>query len=108
MYYAFVGDFVDCRFYGFQTFYLQDVSVNAMILSAQFWPAFREEKVTLPEHMQKLLEDYTSKFEAQKGNRTLNWKSHLGKYLVDTAVCIVGASCQLFCCSAVSHLITHV
>ena len=57
----------------------QDVSVSAMILSAQFWPTFREEKITLPEHMQKLLEEYTRKFEAQKGNRTLDWKSHLGK-----------------------------
>ncbi|KAH3796753.1 hypothetical protein DPMN_150324 [Dreissena polymorpha] len=27
----------------------QDVEVNAMILSAQFWPAFREEKVQLPD-----------------------------------------------------------
>ena len=49
-----------------------------MVLSAQFWPSFREEKITLPEEMQKLLEEYTKKFEAQKGNRTLNWKSHLG------------------------------
>lgn len=59
--------------------WLQNVSVNAMILSAQFWPTFREEKITLPEHMQTLLEEYTKKFEAQKGNRTLNWKSHLGR-----------------------------
>ncbi|XP_053380784.1 anaphase-promoting complex subunit 2-like isoform X2 [Mercenaria mercenaria] len=62
---------------------IEDVEVNAMILSAQFWPAFREEKVTLPEHMQKLLEEYTRKFETQKGNRTLNWKSHLGLVNID-------------------------
>ena len=53
-----------------------------MVLSAQFWPSFREEKVTLPEEMQKLLEEYTKKFEAQKGNRTLNWKSHLGTFFL--------------------------
>ena len=53
-----------------------------MVLSAQFWPSFREEKITLPEEMQKLLEEYTKKFEAQKGNRTLNWKSHLGTVAV--------------------------
>ena len=53
-----------------------------MVLSAQFWPSFREEKITLPEEMQKLLEEYTKKFEAQKGNRTLNWKSHLGTVTV--------------------------
>lgn len=50
-----------------------------MVLSAQFWPAFREEKIKLPEVMQKSLEEYTKKFEALKGNRTLNWKPHLGK-----------------------------
>jgi anaphase-promoting complex subunit 2 len=50
-----------------------------MVLSAQFWPAFREEKIKLPDVMQKLLEEYTKKFEALKGNRTLNWKPHLGK-----------------------------
>ena len=60
-------------------FYMfQDVKVEAMVLSAQFWPSFREEKLALPEEMQKLLEKYTKQFEAQKGNRTLNWKSHLG------------------------------
>ncbi|KAL3869262.1 hypothetical protein ACJMK2_041966 [Sinanodonta woodiana] len=59
------------------------VEVNSMILSAQFWPAFREEKITLPEEMQKLLEAYTKKFEALKGNRTLQWKSHLGLMNID-------------------------
>lgn len=58
---------------------LQEIEVNAMVLSAQFWPAFREEKIKLPEVMQKSLEEYTKKFEALKGNRTLNWKPHLGK-----------------------------
>jgi anaphase-promoting complex subunit 2 len=43
-----------------------------MVLSAQFWPAFREEKITLPEMMQESLKEYTKKFEALKGNRTLN------------------------------------
>lgn len=59
--------------------FLQEIEVNAMVLSAQFWPAFREEKIKLPEVMQKSLEEYTKKFEALKGNRTLNWKPHLGK-----------------------------
>ena len=56
--------------------------MEAMVLSAQFWPSFREEKLALPEEMQKLLEKYTKQFEAQKGNRTLNWKSHLGLFVV--------------------------
>ena len=49
-----------------------------MILSAEFWPTFREEKLELPEVFQKSLDVYTKSFEALKGNRTLNWKNHLG------------------------------
>lgn len=63
----------------FITYVYQEIEVNAMVLSAQFWPAFREEKIKLPDVMQKLLEEYTKKFETLKGNRTLNWKPHLGK-----------------------------
>ncbi|CAG2204932.1 APC2 [Mytilus edulis] len=59
------------------------IDVNAMVLSAQFWPAFREEKITLPEVMQESLKEYTKKFEALKGNRTLNWKPHLGLVNID-------------------------
>ncbi|XP_071154099.1 anaphase-promoting complex subunit 2-like isoform X1 [Mytilus edulis] len=60
-----------------------EIDVNAMVLSAQFWPAFREEKITLPEVMQESLKEYTKKFEALKGNRTLNWKPHLGLVNID-------------------------
>ncbi|CAH1786015.1 unnamed protein product, partial [Owenia fusiformis] len=55
-----------------------EIPVNSMVLSAQFWPSFREEKVELPEIMQKSLETYTKSYEALKGNRTLDWKPHLG------------------------------
>ncbi|XP_041369273.1 anaphase-promoting complex subunit 2-like isoform X2 [Gigantopelta aegis] len=61
----------------------ENIDVNAMILSAQFWPAFREEKITLPEEMQHSLECFTKRFEALKGNRTLNWKPHLGLVNID-------------------------
>ncbi|XP_061183897.1 anaphase-promoting complex subunit 2-like [Saccostrea echinata] len=61
----------------------EEIEVNSMVLSAQFWPAFREEKIKLPEVMQKSLEEYTKKFEALKGNRTLNWKPHLGLVNID-------------------------
>ena len=57
---------------------VKDIDVNAMILSAQFWPAFREEKVCLPDVLQNSLDQYTKIYETLKGNRTLNWKPHLG------------------------------
>lgn len=56
----------------------QDIEMNAMILSAQFWPAFRDEKITLPLELQQHLDKYTKAFEMQKQNRTLLWKPHLG------------------------------
>ena len=57
----------------------QAIPVNAMVLSAQFWPTFREEKVTLPDQLQKSLDMYTERYKALKGNRTLCWKPHLGQ-----------------------------
>ncbi|XP_025096044.1 LOW QUALITY PROTEIN: anaphase-promoting complex subunit 2-like [Pomacea canaliculata] len=60
-----------------------DVNVTAMILSAQFWPSFREEKLTLPKHLQKSLDAYTQQYEMLKGNRTLCWKPHLGTMNID-------------------------
>uniref|UniRef100_A0A2C9KE64 Anaphase-promoting complex subunit 2 n=1 Tax=Biomphalaria glabrata TaxID=6526 RepID=A0A2C9KE64_BIOGL len=56
----------------------EDIEMNAMILSAQFWPAFRDEKITLPVELQQHLDKYTKAFEMQKQNRTLLWKPHLG------------------------------
>ncbi|KAH9512448.1 Anaphase-promoting complex subunit 2 [Bulinus truncatus] len=55
-----------------------EMEMNAMILSAQFWPAFRDEKITLPPELQEHLDKYTKAFEMQKQNRTLLWKPHLG------------------------------
>lgn len=57
--------------------------MNCMILSAQFWPSFREEKLELPELFQKSLDKYTKQFETLKGNRSLNWKSHLGMSILN-------------------------
>ncbi|XP_054716612.1 anaphase-promoting complex subunit 2-like [Uloborus diversus] len=55
-----------------------DFPVNTMILSAQFWPSFKEEKIKLPEYIWEHLKKYTKAFESLKGNRTLVWKPHLG------------------------------
>ncbi|KAL4703261.1 hypothetical protein ACJJTC_009236 [Scirpophaga incertulas] len=53
-------------------------SCNALILSAQFWPPFKDESLELPEEIKQHLESYTKSYEALKGNRTLSWKPHLG------------------------------
>ncbi|XP_011163041.2 anaphase-promoting complex subunit 2 isoform X2 [Solenopsis invicta] len=52
---------------------------SALILSAQFWPPFKEDwKLKLPSIVQNQLNKYVKAFEALKGNRTLCWKPHLG------------------------------
>lgn len=56
----------------------QEFRCNCMILSAQFWPPFKEETLQLPQKIKDHLDVYTKAFETLKGNRTLNWKPHLG------------------------------
>lgn len=51
---------------------------NALILSAQFWPPFKEESFELYPEIKTQFDLYTKGFETLKGNRTLSWKPHLG------------------------------
>lgn len=55
-----------------------DIPMSAMILSAQFWPPFKDEKLELHTKLVKQIENYTNAFETLKGSRTLCWKNHLG------------------------------
>ena len=56
----------------------QAYPTNAKILSAPFWPLFKEETLELPQFVKQQMEIYTRSFENLKGNRTLCWKPHLG------------------------------
>ncbi len=58
--------------------FFQAVQVSGLIVSAQFWPTFKKEDLTLPGPVQTALEKYTKAFEAIKGNRTLEWQKHIG------------------------------
>lgn len=58
-----------------------DIPMSSMILSAQFWPAFKDERCELHQSIENQMKQYTACFQTLKGNRTLNWKRHLG--LVD-------------------------
>lgn len=59
------------------------IPLTAMVLSAVFWPAFRDEKLKVPNEVQKAMDEYTKGFEALKGMRTLRWKPHLGLVNID-------------------------
>ncbi|XP_059053412.1 anaphase-promoting complex subunit 2 [Achroia grisella] len=59
---------------------------NAMILSAQFWPPFKDETLELPEEIKNHFKTYTKSYEALKGNRTLDWKPHLGNVNIEIEI----------------------
>ena len=64
----------------------QAFPVNSLILSAQFWPQFKNESLELPQEVSEALDVYTKAFQTLKGNRTLVWKPHLGFANVDIEI----------------------
>ena len=67
--------------------------VHSLILSAQFWPDFREETLVLPESYERCLDEYTREYQTLKGNRTLCWKRHLGT--VELEIELAGRTLEL-------------
>ncbi|KAL3276147.1 hypothetical protein HHI36_020866 [Cryptolaemus montrouzieri] len=55
-----------------------EIPISSLIVSAQFWPPFKEEKLELHPKLVEQMKSYTTAFEALKGSRTLCWKNHLG------------------------------
>ncbi|XP_041481445.1 anaphase-promoting complex subunit 2-like isoform X2 [Lytechinus variegatus] len=60
-----------------------EMDFNTMILSAQFWPNLKEEKLEVPQDIKQWMETYTKSYEVLKGMRTLNWKTNLGQVTLD-------------------------
>lgn len=58
-------------------------SVYAVILSSEFWPPFKDEKLEVPEDIRAALEVYCKKYEKLKAMRTLSWKHTLGLVTMD-------------------------
>ncbi|KAM8934690.1 anaphase-promoting complex subunit 2 isoform 1-T1 [Pelodytes ibericus] len=58
-------------------------NLETVILSSEFWPALKEEKLDLPEQIKDAMDVYTKKYEKLKAMRTLNWKHHLGLVSLD-------------------------
>ncbi|XP_006001484.1 anaphase-promoting complex subunit 2 [Latimeria chalumnae] len=58
-------------------------NLTAVILSSEFWPILKEEKLQLPDEVEEAMEAYTKKYEKLKAMRTLNWKHHLGLVNLD-------------------------
>ena len=61
---------------------LQNISaanLKCLILSEQFWPKLKEEKVEMSSELKAIQDKFISCYEAFKGNRTLIWKNNLGQ-----------------------------
>lgn len=61
-------------------------SLKSLVLSEQFWPKLKEEKVEMPEELKSIQEKYVEAFEAFKGNRTLIWKNNLGQVTLEIEI----------------------
>ncbi|XP_035247209.1 anaphase-promoting complex subunit 2 isoform X2 [Anguilla anguilla] len=59
------------------------LALSAMILSSEFWPPLKEEKMELPPVVCQAMEAYTHRYEKLKAMRTLSWKPHLGSVTLD-------------------------
>ncbi|XP_034045788.1 anaphase-promoting complex subunit 2 isoform X2 [Thalassophryne amazonica] len=57
--------------------------LSAIILSSEFWPSLKEEKLELPPLVCQAMEAYTRRYEKLKAMRTLSWKSRLGSVTLD-------------------------
>ncbi|EPY88303.1 anaphase-promoting complex subunit 2 [Camelus ferus] len=57
--------------------------VYAVILSSEFWPPFKDEKLEVPEDIREALDVYCKKYEKLKAMRTLSWKHTLGLVTMD-------------------------
>ncbi|KAF7266110.1 hypothetical protein GWI33_020535 [Rhynchophorus ferrugineus] len=60
-----------------------DIPLSTMIVSQQFWPPFKDEKLELHHTVVDQMKQFTARFETLKGSRTLCWKSHLGVVNLD-------------------------
>ncbi|XP_072225766.1 anaphase-promoting complex subunit 2 [Leuresthes tenuis] len=59
------------------------LSLSAIIMSSEFWPTLKEEKLELPPVVCQAMEAYTQRYEKLKAMRTLSWKPHLGSVTLD-------------------------
>ncbi|KAJ0058438.1 hypothetical protein NL108_014632, partial [Boleophthalmus pectinirostris] len=57
--------------------------LSAIILSSEFWPTLKEEKLELPPVVTQAMEEYKHRYEKLKAMRTLSWKPHLGSVTLD-------------------------
>ena len=69
-----------------ESFEVAPTSLKCLILSEQFWPKLKEEKIEMPSELKQIQEKFMSSYEAFKGNRTLIWKNNLGQVTIELEI----------------------
>lgn len=65
---------------------ISSINLKCLILSEQFWPKLKEEKVELTNELKNIQDKFIGCYEAFKGNRTLIWKNNLGQVTIDLEI----------------------
>lgn len=60
--------------------------LSTLILSSQFWPAFKNDTLELPAGIKETFEQFTKSYETYKGNRTLLWRPFIGRVEIDIEI----------------------
>lgn len=69
-----------------ESFEIGSSTLKCLILSEQFWPKLKEEKIELPNEFKQIQEKFMNSYEAFKGNRTLIWKNNLGQVNIEIEI----------------------
>lgn len=56
----------------------RSIPMSALILSAQFWPQLKEDRLEWPEPVKSSFDTYRKNYESLKASRTLDIKPNLG------------------------------
>ena len=66
-----------------ESFAVDPTTLKCLILSEQFWPKLKDEKIELPAELKQIQEKFMASYEAFKGNRTLIWKNNIGQVTIE-------------------------
>ncbi len=75
------------------TFEVSQSTLRTLILSEQFWPKLKDEKIEMPGELAQIQENFMKSYETFKGNRTLIWKNNLG--VVNLVIEVGGKNLEL-------------
>eukprot|EP01132_Coremiostelium_polycephalum_P002821 gene2821-3506_t len=59
------------------------IDFETLIISALFWPTFKEENFKYPKSIQNQMETFSKEYERIKNPRNLQWKKHMGLVTLD-------------------------